>query len=102
MCQGARIQDLYLNKSEMKLSVTTLFSVQIMSYLEASGMIYSDISDILKYESSVIQSLTEKPSAVQFTPKIIQKTKECFMVLKKKGVQRSRIFLDMTWNAILF
>ena len=64
--QDARIQDLYFNISEMKLSITSLFSVQIMSYLGASDIIYSDvidsfISEILKYESSVIQSLTEKP-----------------------------------------
>ena len=50
----------------MKLSITSLFSVQIMSYLGASDIIYSDvidsfISEILKYESSVIESLTEKP-----------------------------------------
>ena len=49
----------------MKLSITSLFSVQIMSYLGASDMIYSDvidnfISEIMKYESSVMQSLSEK------------------------------------------
>ena len=65
-CQDARIQDLYFNISEMKLSITSLFLVQIMSYLGASDIIYSDvidsfISEILKYESSVIESLTEKP-----------------------------------------
>ena len=58
--------DSYFNISEMKLSITSLFSVQIMSYLKASDIIYSDviisfISEILKYELSVIQSLTEKP-----------------------------------------
>ena len=64
--QDARIQYLYFNISEMKLSITSLFSVQIMSYLRLSDIIYSDvidsfISEILKYKSSVIQSLTEKP-----------------------------------------
>ena len=64
--QDVRIQDFYFNIFEMKLSITSLFSVQIMSYLGASDIIYSDvidsfISEILKYESSVIQSLTEKP-----------------------------------------
>ena len=44
----------YINISEIKLSVISLFSVQIMSYLEASDIIYSDvidsfISEILKY-----------------------------------------------------
>ena len=43
--QDAKIQDLYFNISEMKLSITTLFSVQIMSYLGASDIIYSDVID---------------------------------------------------------
>ena len=52
---------LYFNISEIKLSITLLFSVQIMSYLGASNIVYSDvidsfISEILKYDSSVIQS----------------------------------------------
>ena len=59
--QDARIQDLYFNISEMKLSIISLFSVQIMSYLGASDISYSEvidsfISETLKYESS----LTEK------------------------------------------
>ena len=58
--------DLYFNISEKKLSITSLFLVQTMSYLGALDMIYSDvidsfISEILKLESSFIQSLTEKP-----------------------------------------
>ena len=65
--------DSYFNISEIKLSITSLFSVQIMSYLAASDIIYSDVIDsfipeILKYESLVIVSLTEKPWAVLFTP----------------------------------
>ena len=48
--------DSYLNISEIKLPITSLFSVQIMSYLRASDIIYRDvidsfISEILKYES---------------------------------------------------
>ena len=43
--QDARIQDLYFNISEMKLSITSLFSVQIMSYLGPSDMLYSDLID---------------------------------------------------------
>ena len=43
--QDARIQDLYFNISEMKLPITSLFSVQIMSYLGASDIIYSDVID---------------------------------------------------------
>ena len=62
--QDARIQDLYFNISEMKLSITSLFPVQIISYLGASDIINSNVIDSFisdKYESSVIQSLTEKP-----------------------------------------
>ena len=63
----------YFIISEIKLSTTSLFSVQIMSYLGASDLIYSNvidsfISEILEYESSVIVSSTEKPWAVLFTP----------------------------------
>ena len=43
--QDARILDLYFDISEMKLSITSLFSVQIMSYLGASDIIYSDVID---------------------------------------------------------
>ena len=43
--QDARIQDSYFNISEMKLSIASLFSVQIMSYLGASDIIYSDVID---------------------------------------------------------
>ena len=57
--QDARIQDLYFNISEMKLSITSLFSVQIMSYLGASDIIYSDaidsfISEILILDPCVL------------------------------------------------
>ena len=55
----------YFNISEINLSITSLFSVQIMSYLGTSDITYSDvigsfISEILKYKSSVIKSLAEK------------------------------------------
>ena len=49
--------DSYFNISEMKLSITSLFSVvQIMSYLGTSHIIYSNVIDslipeILKYKS---------------------------------------------------
>ena len=45
--QDARIQDLYFNISGMKLSITSLFSDQIVSYLGASDIIYSDVIDSL-------------------------------------------------------
>ena len=58
--------DSYFNISEIKLTITSLFSVQIMSHIGVSDIIYSDVidsfsSEILKYESSVIVSSTEKP-----------------------------------------
>ena len=64
--------DSYFKISEIKLSIISMFSVQIMSHIEVSDIIYSDmidsfISEILKYESSVIVSSTEKPWAVLFT-----------------------------------
>ena len=47
--------DSYFIISEIKLSITSLFSVQIMSHLGVSDIIYNDvidsfISEILKYE----------------------------------------------------
>ena len=54
--------DSYFDTSEIKLSITSLFSVQVVS----SDIIHIDVNDsfiseILEYESSVIQSLTKKP-----------------------------------------
>ena len=43
--QDASIHNLYFNISEMKLSITSLFSVRIVSYLGASDIIYSDVID---------------------------------------------------------
>ena len=65
--------DSYFNISEIKLSITSLFSVQVISHLRVSDIIYSDVIDsfiaeILKYESSVIVSSTEKHRAVLLTP----------------------------------
>ena len=76
--QGFSVEDTmtdgsYFNISEIKLSITSLFSVQIISHLRVSNMIYCDVIDsfilyILKYESSAIVSSTEKPWAVLLTP----------------------------------
>ena len=67
--QDARIQDLYFNISEMKLSITSLYITGCITLdtlclsdapksdiilTENSGVIDSFISEILKYESSVI------------------------------------------------
>ena len=73
----------------MKLSITSLFSDQIMSYLGAPDIIYSYmidsfISEILKYESSVIESFTKKPYAILFTQHNMPNTiNEIRLVLKK-------------------
>ena len=53
--------DSYFKISEMKLSITSLFSGQITSYLGASDIIHSDvidsvISEILKYKSWILAS----------------------------------------------
>ena len=71
--QNARIQVLYFNISEMKLSFTSLFSVQIMAYLGALDIIYSDvidsfISEILKYKSWILTSWRKRSWTVRFTP----------------------------------
>ena len=44
--QDARIQDLNFNISEMKVSIASLISVQIMAYLGALNIIY----EITRYE----------------------------------------------------
>ena len=66
----------YFNISEIRLSITSLFSVKIMSYLGVLDMIYSDVIDsfvskILKYKSSVIISSTEKPWALLVSVTIV-------------------------------
>ena len=64
--QDARIQDLYFNISEMKLSITSLYIIyDALKYdiiwTENSNVIDSYISEWLTYESSAIESLTGKP-----------------------------------------
>ena len=58
--------DSYFNISEMKLSITSLYIISDASnydiiWTENCDVIDSFISDIMKYESSVIESLTENP-----------------------------------------
>ena len=72
--QDARIQDLYFNIFEIKLSITSLYIISDapkydIIWTENSDVIDSFISEILRYESSVIQPLTEKPQAVLSIPK---------------------------------
>ena len=64
--------DSYFNISQIKLSITSLFSVQIMSYLEASDIIYSDvidsfISEILKYKFWIFAYWRKRSWAMRFT-----------------------------------
>ena len=59
------VQDLYFNISEMKLSITSLYiipdaSKYVIIWTENSDVIDSYISEILKFETSVIESLIEK------------------------------------------
>ena len=65
--------DLYFNTSEIKLSITSLYIISDTPKYGIictgnSDVINSFISEILKYESLVIVSSTEKPCAVLFTP----------------------------------
>ena len=65
--------DSYFNISKIKLSITSLFSVQIMSYLGLSDIVYSDvidssISEILKYKSWILAFWCKISWTVRFTP----------------------------------
>ena len=65
--------DSYFNISKMKLTITSLYNISDtpkcnIVWTENSGVIDSFISEILKYKSSVIQSLAEKSLAGLFTP----------------------------------
>ena len=64
--QDPRIQDFYFNISEMKLSIKSLYIISdapnnAIIWTENSDVIDSFISEMLMHESSVIQSLAEKP-----------------------------------------
>ena len=57
--QNARIQDLYFNVSEMKLSITSLYIISDaprydIILTENSDVIDSFISEILKYKSWIL------------------------------------------------
>ena len=78
--------DLYFNISERKLSITTLYLYFIpdapkydVIWTESSDVLVRFISEILKYESSDMQSLTEKLKAVLFTSdiKVLVCTDKC-------------------------
>ena len=73
--ENTMTDDSYFIISKIKLSIISLFSVQIMSHLGISDTIYSGvidsfISELFKYKSSVIVFSTEKPWAVLVTPNL--------------------------------
>ena len=72
LLRDARIQDLYFNIYEVKLSITLLYIISDapkhgIIWTKNSDVIDSFISEILKYESWVIVSSTEKPWAVYYS-----------------------------------
>ena len=76
LLRDARIQDLYFNISEMKLLIVWLYITSDapkydIIWTENSDVIDSFVSEILKYESSVIVSSTKPRAAVLFTPTYI-------------------------------
>ena len=78
--QGFSVEDTmtdisYFNITEIKLSNTSPYILPVAQkyeiiWTENSDVIDSFISEILKYESSVTVSSTEKPGALLFTPTI--------------------------------
>ena len=66
--QYARIQDLYFNISELKLSITSLYIISDIIWTENSEVIDSFISEILKYKSWILASWRRRSWTVRFTP----------------------------------
>ena len=71
--QDARIQDLYFNFSEMKLSITSLYIISDapkydIILTEYNDVIDSFISEILKYKSWILASWRKISWTVRFTP----------------------------------
>ena len=65
--------DSFFNISEIKLTITSLFPVQIMSYLGVSDIIHSDVIDsffskIFKKKSWILASWCKRSWTVRFTP----------------------------------
>ena len=66
LAKDSMTDDSYFNFSEMKLSITSLYIISDVPkydiiWTEKSDVIDGFISEILKYESPVIDSSTEKP-----------------------------------------
>ena len=71
--QDARIQDLYFNISEMKLSITSLYIISDtpnydIIWTDNSDVTDSFISEILKYKSWILASWRKRSWTVRFTP----------------------------------
>ena len=71
--QDATIKDLYFNISEMKLSITSLYSISDapkydIIWTENSDMIDKFISEILKYKSWILAFWRKRFWTVRFTP----------------------------------
>ena len=70
--QDARIQDLYFNISEMKLSITSLYFISDapkydIIWTENSDVIDSFISEILKYKTWILASWRKRSWTVRFS-----------------------------------
>ena len=52
--EDSMTNDSYFNISEIQLSITSLFSVKIMSYLGASDITYSDLIDFRDIEVRIL------------------------------------------------
>ena len=82
--QDARIQELYFNISEMKLSITSLYIISdapkySIIWTENSNVTDSFIPEILKYKSWILVSRRKRFWTVRFTPVEINK------LIKKKS-----------------
>ena len=71
--QDARIQDLYFNISEMKLSITSVYIISVapkydIIWTDKSDVIDRFISEILKYKSWILASCNKRSWTVRFTP----------------------------------
>ena len=69
--ENTMTDDSYFDISEIMLSSTSLFSVQIMSYLGVSDMIHSDVIGNFISEVLKCNSLIRKTIGRIFTPKTI-------------------------------
>ena len=88
--------DSHFNISELKQSITSLYSISDVPrfdiiWTENNDVIDSFISEMLKYESSVIQSLTEKPYRPYYSHHILEETVVYFTQYVKKIREKSLV-----------